>query len=35
MFCRDGLREEFVKLEIYFDNLNFYRYKERPSMTVS
>ncbi|KAF6036229.1 SCNN1D [Bugula neritina] len=30
---RDGLREEFVKLEIYFDNLNFYRYKERPSMT--
>ena len=30
-----GLKEHFVKVDIYYDNLNFYKYKEKPSMTVS
>jgi len=30
-----SIKEEFVNVEVYFDNLNYYLYKERASMTVS
>ncbi|KAF6027068.1 hypothetical protein EB796_014629 [Bugula neritina] len=31
---RQSIKEEFVNVEVYFDNLNYYLYKERASMTL-
>jgi len=39
MICGDvfrvGLAQEFVKLEVFYDNLNYLQYSEKQSMTVS
>jgi len=32
--ARGGLSEQFLKLNIYYDNLNYYKYTEKPSLTI-
>jgi len=33
--ARDTMSEHFLKMVIYYDNLNYYKYSEEPVMEVS